>query len=118
MSRPVFQLHLHTRQGNDLGNWLDDTKTPSHAFAEWGKSFREHEKFCVRLANALEGLEMQVEARGDCIFLLPGDEKAEAALRDLEKEEIVFVVDEKFDAWWEDMPTQPDGKAPDFLEEP
>lgn len=101
MPRPVFQLHLHTRQGNDLDNWLEHTKTPSHAFAEWAKSFREHEKVCVQLANALEGTRIDVEALGDDVFLIPTNDREEQILRALEKDEVVFEA-LNLQPWWGD----------------
>lgn len=97
--RPVFQLHLHCRQGNDLDNWIALTKTPSHAFAEWAKSFREHEKLCVQLANSLEGTKITIEALGDDVYLIPNDDNEERILRNLEKLEVVFEA-LNLQPWW------------------
>lgn len=107
--RKPYQVWMHTAQGNDLANWLEMAKTPSHAFAEWGRSFREHEKQCVLIANALEGTTVTVHAQGESLHLVPHSNADETALAKLEEAGgPLFVVDEGFSPWWDDdEPTEP-----------
>jgi len=112
-SGKIWAIWVHTTQGNDLGNWLEDTKTPSHAFAEWGRSFREHEKQCVALANALEGTTVTAHAQGEAIHLLTHSAADDAALEKLaEGGGPLFRVDDDFEPWWDDEPTDPDIRFP------
>ena len=85
-----YELFLHGKQGEDFAWQLDQTKGDvPDALRSWAQAFKAHHDACLQIAQVLDG--KKVGARADVHFISfePLDDKAEAALEELVKEELL-----------------------------
>ncbi len=89
----TYELFVHWKQGDDLGQHLENEDTNAGALRAWAASFRRYQLRAEQIAKAIEGEDIEISADTHMILLLPNSEKAEKVLQLLADAKMISVSD-------------------------
>ena len=89
-----YSLWLQNKQGDELADHAEDQK-PHAALRDWASSLRARADLCDKIALALEGVPVRIDAQGMFIFLIPESRAAETRLSKLAKAGLIMVDRER-----------------------
>lgn len=89
--RKSYELWLHFKQGDDLAECLETAKNPSEALQKWSDSMMVNWFTIQRIAVALEGKDVEIEADTHMICIHPKNKAATTALENLRKAGLLDV---------------------------
>jgi hypothetical protein len=87
-----YELNLHYKQGDDLGDHIESTLSPSEAFLSWGSTFKRNEKVCLVISEAIKDVNVCIEAGMHMIQFTPIGQAAEAILAKLANDGFLYEV--------------------------
>jgi len=88
-----YSLFLHWKQGDDLAEHVETTKTVSDALRSWGADFERRRVACEKISSALDGKKVDVFAGTHVIDFTPRTKKAREACEQLVLDGLLSVND-------------------------
>jgi len=86
----TYELYLHYKQGDDLANFIKQTKTSQEALLAWAAFMESNAQTIKRLVEIFEGKKLFIEQADTHFIQIDGDKEC---LKKAVKEKLLQIMD-------------------------